>query len=159
MDFKSPGPPGGESRSDGLMLFDMISGYGGVLFITGLHVVSALLCVIRYKAFSHVKQKYIREIKLLIQGTFVGLMLLLCELLYYAPVAGDLTFLITSFLSTSLNPLIYLIMDNRLRKRLLVVLRIKKEDLVYPLSRTIQSSVGAATATTTSKSFWAKTCC
>lgn len=121
VDYKSPGPPEKARRTDFLILFDMISSNGSVVFIIGLHITSAALCIVRYKSFAHVKQKYVREIKLLVQGTFIGLMLAFSEMFYYFPVFGELTFIYVSILSTGLNPIVYLIMDRRLREKLLLV--------------------------------------
>lgn len=105
-----------------------------------LHLISVALCILRYKSFVNVKQKYVREIKLLIQGTIVGIMLAITEIFYYFPVLGELTLMYVSILSASLNPIVYLIMDQRLREKVLFVFN----------SRPTSSAVVPATHTSVS---------
>lgn len=109
------------TSSKARMIFDMISGYGSAIVILVIYSATTILCIVRYKKFSHnIKKKYVREVKLFVQGIFIALLLTIQLTFYYFTVKireMDLSYFAT--VTTAINPIIALLINQRLREKLL----------------------------------------
>lgn len=117
--------------------FNLIWSIGFIIIVMINYIITVCLSVIKRKSFINKKSKYIRDLKLLIQGIIVGIMLVIAEVAYYFPIFGDLSFFITSLLSAGLNPVIYFIIDSNLRKRVkgfFMVLK-KNSNVVFAITK------------------------
>lgn len=98
-----------------------------VIILLAIYFPSAVLSVVRMKKLVGVKVKYNREIKMLIQGIFIVTMLIIVDISYWLDIereTNDMLFL----LSSGLNPIIYLALDSRLRRKFLLTIHIVKND-------------------------------
>lgn len=93
---------------------------GLIAILITIYSLTVCLSVFKKKSLTSEKSKFVTDVKLLIQGIFVGIMLIVAEVAYYFPIFGDSSFLLTSILSAGFNPVIYIALDSKLRKQTLL---------------------------------------
>lgn len=124
---------------------DMVLSFGTIFVIVAVYVGTVLLSIVNTKKFTgHARKSFIRELKMLVQCIIVVCVLICAEFFIYFPVIGDLTFIIAAVLTAGLNPVIYIILDTKLRKKFLFIIKLRKnESAVFVLShkKTVNISI------------------
>lgn len=125
---------------------DLIIGNTLISIVIFTCIVSTTICFINVRKCSEMtKVSYVREMKMLCQGTIVSALLFGVEIMYWFPVT-ELLLKIAVMLATGLNPIIYLTLDKKLRGRCLKLMKLDKAMLLVS-SRFQSSSVAPLSVT------------
>lgn len=112
---------------ESLRIFDMTLSCGLAIVIVLTYIISVGTSIVRMKSFIGAKGKYIREVKMLIQGIYLAVMLIFADVTFWFPFSDTQMLEITLILSAGSNPIIYLALDARLRLRFGQLWQIRKK--------------------------------
>lgn len=129
---------GSEKLAEIMTTFDFISSTGPAVIFLILYTTSVVFSVVRMRNFVGVKSKYVREIKMMIQGILIGAMIIIVDILSHTPAIGEMSWVLPTVLMTGLNPIIYIALDSRIRDRLF------KSDAARKISTAIETAVSHA---------------
>lgn len=104
---------------------DLAFGNTVISLVLVSYLAAAIYCMVNLNHISgSSKIPYIREIKMLVQGTLISTLLFIVQIMYWFPIT-DLILKIVLMLATGLNPVIYLVMDDNLRQKVFKITKLK----------------------------------
>lgn len=120
---------------------DLIIGNTLISIVIFTCIVSTSICFITvHKCNDMTKVSYVREMKMLFQGTIVSALLFVVEIMYWFPIT-ELLLKIAVMLATGMNPIIYIVLDKKLRDCCIQLLFDKVVTIVTSKSHTTTNEV------------------
>lgn len=125
----SPGFVEINQGTENVLFMDLIYGTAIGVVVISTHIICGILCIIKRRGMTSIKAAYTQEIKLLLQGTFIGSMLVVNTVTTFFPI-GELSWVIGVILVSGLNPVVYVITDSNLRQHISVIFKKEKVHVI-----------------------------